>query len=108
MPEYTTFCESCDHEWDQEHSIKADHTPCPKCGSKARTKITDPHFIFDPANGWAYENGGKGHYFSSLETVSAAGVKKGTKRSDFAHCRSVSELKEKAARLGQAVTRDGF
>jgi putative FmdB family regulatory protein len=108
MPAYDVFCEVCDNRWEQEHSIKADHEPCPKCGGKARTLITDPHFIFDPANGWAHENGGKGHYFSSLETVSAAGVKKGTKKSNFAYCRSVSELKEKAARLGQAVTRDGF
>jgi len=91
------------------------HEPCPKCNSsKVQSDIVLPNFIFDPTNNWAYENNGKGHYFSSLETVGGAGAKGRNKdiakrkKSDFAYARSLTELKNKAASLGQSVTRDGF
>lgn len=71
MPLYDTFCEKCDHLWEQKHLMREAHEPCPKCHSKqVRTHITLGS-IQIAANsldaGWENEEGGRGRYFSQLE-----------------------------------------
>ena len=54
------------------------------------------------AQGWEGLNGGRGQYISQLEDKPTG------KPTDAAHCRSMSELYEKAARKGFDVHRNGF
>lgn len=62
MPTYLYYCEECDVEFEQEHSITTELTECPKCKEAAR----NPHkpkrliasggsFILN-GSGWAKDN----------------------------------------------------
>jgi hypothetical protein len=85
---------------------------CKECKAVGKwdERAYDPHSrralpgiaISIPDSGWSRENGGHGHYFSQLED------KPSTRRSAHAFCSSAREMKEKFARRGQKVTRDGF
>lgn len=68
--DYTTRCEKCTCVWDQSHSMKENHAPCPECGSnKVFSLIHGTTQFSAPLDaGWEYESGGRGRYFSQLET----------------------------------------
>lgn len=68
--DYTTSCHKCSHEWDQSHPMKEAHEKCPKCGCKeVYSLIHGTTQIAPPLDrNWESLNGGRGQYFSQLET----------------------------------------
>jgi putative FmdB family regulatory protein len=100
MPNYDTECKSCSHEWEQYHSIKSGHLPCPQCGSnQVETVITASIRINPPADmRWEFENNGLGRYCPQLETDTR-------KKSASAYCRSRYDLIEKAKKMGAEIFR---
>lgn len=67
---YDVLCLKCDHVHEQTHSMKEAHAPCPKCKSKNVTTAIGNTIHFNPAldQNWENLNGGKGQYFSGMET----------------------------------------
>ena len=70
MPNYDVLCLKCEHVAEQFHMMRESHAPCPKCGSKDVTTAISNTIHFNPAldSSWEGLNGGRGQYFSQLET----------------------------------------
>lgn len=104
MPTYIYACDRCHHSGETWHTMKQCDTivvVCPDCGKrmKRQPQVAGMRLM---ARGWEGLNDGRGQYISQLETVPNG------KKSDYAHCRSMAELHEKAARSGFDVHKTGF
>lgn len=97
MPAYDTECQKCGEIWEQTHMMREPHSACPACKSKqVRTRHTAATIQFAaPLDaGWEYESGGRGRYFSQLETS------KTCTRSPENYFRSRNEAMEACKRRG--------
>lgn len=70
--DYDTECQKCGKVWEQSHPMKEGHQPCPACKSKDVRSIIAPQHA-PRVNGfldrdWPMLNGGRGQYFSQMET----------------------------------------
>ena len=104
MPTYIYECETCHLDVEHWHTMKQCDTfkaKCPECGDRMQRQ---PQLagMKVMARGWEGLNGGRGQYISQLEQ------KADGRQTDYAHCRSMAELHEKAARMGMDVHRTGF
>lgn len=72
MPDYDVLCLKCDTVWEQTHSMREKHAPCPKCHSNDVTTSIGNAVYFNPPldSSWENRNGGRGEYFSQLEMKS--------------------------------------
>lgn len=101
MPTYIYACERCNCRHEVWHTMKACDThneECPRC-RKPMHRAPQVAGIAIEARGWEGMNGGRGNYISQLEPYPTG------KASDFAHCRSHNELREKAALMGMDVNK---
>lgn len=99
MPNYVYACPRCHYAREVWHTMKQCDThseDCPRC-RKAMQRAPQVAGIAIESRGWEGKNGGRGEYISQLEQTPNG------RKSDFAHCRSMNELREKAARVGMDV-----
>lgn len=104
MPTYLYHCERCERDDEAWHTMKQCDTfvlVCPDCGRRMK-RLPQVAGMRVMARGWEALNGGRGQYISQLEDKPTG------KPTDAAHCRSMAELHEKAARKGFDVHRTGF
>ena len=96
---YETLCQKCEHVFEQEHPMKEAHHPCPKCSSKQVYSVIHGTTQFArPLDAeWEYLNGGRGQYFSQLETS------KTCTRSPENYFRSRNEAMEACKRRGYTI-----
>lgn len=99
MPTYIYGCTKCKEAEEVWHLMKDCETFVLICSSCGKRMVRQPQVacISIEARGWEAMNQGRGQYISQLEQ------KADGKKSDFAHCRSMNELKDKAARVGMDV-----
>jgi putative FmdB family regulatory protein len=99
MPTYIYACDLCNVRQEIWHTMKACDTRKVWCESCAELMHRLPQVagIAIEARGWEGKNDGRGEYISQLEQTPNG------KKSDFAHCRSHNELREKAAQVGMDV-----
>jgi predicted RNA-binding Zn-ribbon protein involved in translation (DUF1610 family) len=98
-------CLSCsESNWVDEKGANANEVECPSCGkAKWRQKPQDQHVrAASVDSGWEGENQGRGRYIGQLEQAPSA------KKSSFAYCRSMGELREKAKRSDMTVHKDAW
>lgn len=98
MPLYSLFCPKCDNTWEAYHRMSESHGECPLCQTPALNDIRSVQTSKPADAGWELENNGAGRYCPQLEQEPG-------KVTRDAHCRSRSELIEKAKRLGYEVYR---
>ena len=58
MPVYEYVCKSCEHEWTEEKSIKADVTKvCPECEEESAKRLISKSSFALKGSGW-FNSGG--------------------------------------------------